>query len=64
MLVTFCPGGPGVMAHVQNGISGSYMDTVFELVAHEESEICTSLPHSFTTAPRLIEFMYTLYNSV
>ena len=35
-------------AHVQNGVSGSYMDAVFELVAHEESEIWTSLPHSFT----------------
>ena len=32
----------------QNGVSGSYMDAVFELVAHEESESWTSLPHSFT----------------
>ena len=28
--------------------SGSYMDAIFKLVAHEESEIWTSLPHSFT----------------
>ena len=26
----------------------SYMDVVFELGAHEASEIWTSLPHSFT----------------
>ena len=31
--------------HVQNGVSGSYM---VKLVAHKESEIWTSLPHSFT----------------
>ena len=37
---------PTVKACVQNGISGSYMDAVFELVAREESEIWTSLPHS------------------
>ena len=35
-------------AHVQNGISGSYMDAVFELVAQEESETWINLPHSFT----------------
>ena len=29
-------------ARIQNGVSGSYMDAVFELVEHEE------LPHSFT----------------
>ena len=29
-------------------VSGSYMDAVFELVAHEESEIWASIPHSFT----------------
>ena len=36
------------MAHVQNSIAGSYMDAVFELVVHEESEILMSLPHSST----------------
>ena len=46
-------------ARVQNGVSGSYMDAVFELVAHEESEIWTSLSHSFTTtALRLVESLY------
>ena len=25
-----------IKAQVQNGISGSYMDVIFELVAHEE----------------------------
>ena len=35
-------------AHIQNGISDSYMDAVFELVAHEESEIWTNLSCSFT----------------
>ena len=34
--------------HVFKMASGSYMDAVFELVAHEELEIWTSLPHSFT----------------
>ena len=29
-------------ARVQNGVSGSYMGAVFELVAHEESEIWIS----------------------
>ena len=33
---------------MQNGVSGSYIDAVFELVAHEESDSWTSLPHSFT----------------
>ena len=38
------------MAHVQIDISGSYMDVVFKLklVADDESEIWTSLSHSFT----------------
>ena len=31
-----------------HGVSGSYMDAVFKLVAHKESEIWTSLSHSFT----------------
>ena len=31
-----------------NGVSGSYMDAVFELRAHEASEIWASLPHNFT----------------
>ena len=35
-------------SRVQNGVSGSYMDAIFELVVHEKSEIWTSLPHSFT----------------
>ena len=35
-------------ARGQNGISGSYMYAVFELKAHEASEIWTSLPHTFT----------------
>ena len=30
-------------ARVQNGVSGSYMDAIFELVAHEELEIWISL---------------------
>ena len=34
--------------HVQNGFSGCYVHAVFELVVHEESNIWTSLPHSFT----------------
>ena len=34
-------------ARVQNGITGSYMDAVLELVALEELEIGTCLPHSF-----------------
>ena len=42
------PPGFTVTARVQDGVSGSYMDAVFELVAHEESEIWTSLPHNFT----------------
>ena len=37
---------PGATARVQNGVSGSYMDAVFKLVAHHESE--KSIPHSFT----------------
>ena len=48
-------------ARAQNGISGSYMDAVFEPVAHEESEIWTHLSHSFTkeatTALKLVEFV-------
>ena len=40
-------------ACVQNGLTGSYMDAIFEFVAHEESEIWTSLPHSFTEADLL-----------
>ena len=35
-------------AHVQNGLCGSYMDTVFEFVPHEASEIWTNLSHSYT----------------
>ena len=34
-------------ARVQNGISGSYMDAIFELVVHEKPEIWASLPYSF-----------------
>ena len=44
----------------QNGNSGSYMDAVFELVADDEPEIWTSLPHCLTkdtTALRLVEFV-------
>ena len=37
-------------AHVQNSVSGIYMDAVFKLVAHEESEIWTSLPYRDTSA--------------
>ena len=33
--------------------SSSCMDAVFKLVVHEESEICTSLIHSFTKASLL-----------
>ena len=35
-------------ARGQNGVSGSYMLAVFELRAHEASEIWTSLPYNFT----------------
>ena len=35
-------------ARGQNGVSASYMDVVFELRAHEASEIWASLPHIFT----------------
>ena len=31
-------GGTGAMVRVQNGISGSYMDAIFELVVHVEQE--------------------------
>ena len=41
-------GAPGATARVQSGVSGSYMDAVFKLMAHEKCEIWTSLPHSFT----------------
>ena len=41
-------GAPTRHVRVQNDVYGSYMDAVFELLAHEESEIWTSLPHSFT----------------
>ena len=34
--------------HVVKMASGSYMHAVFELRAHEASEIWTSLPHTFT----------------
>ena len=40
------PGASGGTAHVQNGISGSYVDAIFEVVEHEESGMWTSLPHS------------------
>ena len=33
---------------VRNGVSGYLKDAVFEVVAHEESESWTRLPHSFT----------------
>ena len=32
---------------IPDGVSGSYMRAVIKLVAHEELEIWTSLPHSF-----------------
>ena len=32
----------------QNGVSGSYTHAVFELRAHEASEIWTCLPYNFT----------------
>ena len=34
-------------ARVQNGVSCSYMDAIFKLVAHGESEIWTRLPQTF-----------------
>ena len=34
-------------ARVQNGVTVSCMDAVLKLVAHEELEIWTRLPHSF-----------------
>ena len=42
------PYGAPYKARGQNGISGSYMHAVFELKAHEASEIWTGLPHTFT----------------
>ena len=39
------PRGPPV---IQDGIPGSYMLAVFKRVAHEVTEIWTSLSHSFT----------------
>ena len=39
---------PGRLARGQNSVSGSYMHAIFELKAHEASEIWTSLPHTFT----------------
>ena len=33
---------------IQIGTSGSHRDVVFELVAHEEPDIRTSLSHTFT----------------
>ena len=41
-------GASGATTRVQNDISGSYKDAVFQLVTHEGSESWTSLPHSFT----------------
>ena len=41
-------GAPTKHVRGQNGVSGSYMHAVFELRAHEASEIWTSLPHTFT----------------
>ena len=42
-----CERRPGYEAkscsHAQNGVSGSYMDAIFEHVVHEESEIWTNL---------------------
>ena len=35
-------------ARGQNGVFGSYMHAVFELRAHEASEMWTRLPHTFT----------------
>ena len=40
-------GAPSIKACVQNGVSGSYMGAVFELVARKEFEIWTGLPRSF-----------------
>ena len=37
-------------ARVQNGMSDGCIDVVFELVIHKESEIWTSVSHSFTKA--------------
>ena len=45
----------GATARVQNGVSDSYRDAVFELVAHEESESWTSLPHSFTKEGQVLQ---------
>ena len=36
-----------IKARVQNGVSCSYMHAIFELVAHKQSKIWTSLLHSF-----------------
>ena len=63
-----CP-APGVLrgnALVQNGVSGRYTHTVFELVAHEESIINMDKSITYfyqgrlTTAPRLVGFVWPL----
>ena len=38
-------GTPAATTQVQNGVSGSYMEAVFEIVTHIESEIWIILPH-------------------
>ena len=51
--------GP-LLACVQNGVSGSYMDYVFKLVAHKESRDLDKSSTQFyqgrlATAPKLVE---------
>ena len=52
-------GGAPYKARVQNGISGSYMDAIFELVAYEKQ---TGLPYAAANAMHSIPVIVpTLY---
>ena len=55
-------GTPGATTQVQNGVSGSYMEAVFEIVTHNYRvrDLDNSTTQGrLTTAPRLVKFMYT-----
>ena len=41
--IEFIPPTPGGKARVQNGVSGSLLGAVFEVVADKESEVLTNL---------------------
>ena len=45
--IKFVPPTPGGKARAQNGVSGSFLGAVFEVVADEETEIWTNLSCSF-----------------